>query len=184
MPSTSPSLGWLRRGIPALAVLCASGAIAACGSDSATDTTSTAASGSGGASNSASNSQNAAQTKLRDCLRGQGIDLPAASAGSSAPPQNIDRDKLQAAFDGPCKDEQQAATGDVSADDQQQFQDQLTKFTSCMRKEGVDVPDVSSSGGVPAGGNPLDQDDPKVKAATEKCRDQLPQGLPGGGNGQ
>ena len=49
-----------------------------------------------------------------------------------------------------------------------------------MRDEGVEVPDITAGGGPPGGGEQLDQDDPDVQAAMEKCQGELPQGAPGG----
>ena len=65
------------------------------------------------------------------------------------------------------------------------MQDRFQEFSQCMRDEGVEVPDITAGGGPPGGGEQLDQDDPDVQAAMEKCQGELPQGGPGraGGSG-
>jgi hypothetical protein len=144
----------------------------------------------GGSSDASSASADSAgnddsgRVRLQSCLRKQGIDMPQpGQGGNNGPPANFDREKLQKALQGPCKKYQQAAGGNLSQQDRSELQDRLTKFTSCMRKNGVDVPDFTpGQGGAPA--QRIDQNDPKVKKATEACRDQLPQGGPGGPGGQ
>jgi hypothetical protein len=123
------------------------------------------------------------QVRLQSCLRKQGIDVPEpGQGGNNGPPANFDREKVQQALEGPCKQYQQAAGGNLSQQDQSELQDRLTKFTSCMRKNGVDIPDFTpGQGGAPP--QQIDQNDPKVQKATEACRDQLPQGGPGGPGG-
>ena len=118
-------------------------------------------------------------------MRKNGVDIPdnPGQGGGSAPSRNsIDQTALQKAQKA-CAKYQQQAFGNVSADQQQQFRDALTKFTACMRQHGVEVSDPTSTtgGGPPAGGNQPDQNDPKVQAATKACQSKLPQGRPGGG---
>jgi hypothetical protein len=137
-------------------------------------------------SSSSSNSRDAAQVKFRSCMRKNGVDIPdSPGQGGGAGRQDIDRATLQKAQKA-CQKYQQEAFGDVSGDQREQFQDAFAKFSSCMREHDVDVPDPGAGGsGPPAGGNRLDQDDPKVKAATKACQDKLPQrGGPGQQDGQ
>ena len=50
-------------------------------------------------------------------------------------------------------------------------------FAQCMRDNGLaNYPDPDPSGRSGAGHEAFDRDDPKVKAATEKCRNLLPGG--------
>ena len=50
-------------------------------------------------------------------------------------------------------------------------------FAQCMRDNGLaDYPDPDPSGRQGAGHDAFDPNDPKVKAATEKCRSLLPSG--------
>lgn len=114
-------------------------------------------------------------------MRKNGVDLPdSPGQAGGAGRNNIDQATLQKAQKA-CQKYQQQAFGNISADQQQQFRDSFAKFSSCMRQHDVDVPDPGTGGGPPAGGNQLDQNDPKVKAATKACQDKLPQGGPGGG---
>jgi pyruvate/2-oxoglutarate dehydrogenase complex dihydrolipoamide acyltransferase (E2) component len=156
------------------------------------------ASGCGGAdseaksgSNSA-NERDAAQVKFRSCMRENGVDLPdnPGQGGGGPGRDDIDRAALEKAQKA-CQKYQKEAFGDVSPDQREEFQDAFAKFSSCMRKHDVDVPDPGAGGGGPpaGGGNQIDRDDPKVQAAMKACQDQLPQGRgpggpggPGGGN--
>ncbi len=113
-------------------------------------------------------------------MRENGVDIPdnpGQGGGPGANQNSIDRSALQKAQKA-CAKYQRQAFGNVSADQQQQFRDALTKFTACMREHGVKISDPGSGtgGGPPAGGNRLDQNDPKVKAATTACQSKLPQG--------
>lgn len=169
-----------------LSVLLATGAcatvLAACGGGDDDTSTSTASSGSGAAASSQDGDQDAGRVRLQQCLRENSVDIPDQVDGG-APPADLDTDALQAALDGPCKDLQQGAFGDQTDEDRQEQQDALAEFTSCMRDEGVEVPDLTQDGALPDTGD-LDLNDPDVRAAQEKCSDLLPQGGPGGGAGE
>jgi hypothetical protein len=161
--------------------LCAA-SIAACGGSAEPESSSgstPASSSSGGTGD-----DDAGRVRLQQCLRENGVDVP-DNPGQGGGGGNIDREALQEAIEGPCKEFQSEGFGNISEEDQQEMQDQFQKFSQCMRDEGVDVPDMGSGGGPPGGGEQLDQDDPDVQAAMEKCQGQLPQGAgPGGGGGQ
>ena len=62
------------------------------------------------------------------------------------------------------------------------------KFSSCMRKHGVNIPAPSGGGsagvGPPAGISHINQSDPTVQAATKACQSNLPGGVPGAASGQ
>lgn len=161
-----------------LAIGLAATAFAACGSDADSSGNSD---GSSSSPTSEENEQDTAQVRLRQCLRENGVDVPDNPGQGGGGAENVDREKLQEALEGPCKELQTGAFGDVSEGDRQEFQDAFQKFAQCMRDEGVDVPDVSAGEGPPAGGGGLDSNDPDVQAATEQCRDELPQNAPGGG---
>ena len=153
------------------------------------------ASGCGGSDSEAdsgsksANERDAAQVKFRSCMRKNGVDVPdSPGQGGNAPSRDdIDRTALEKAQKA-CQKYQKEAFGDVSPDQQEEFQDAFAKFSSCMREHDVDVPDRGTGGGGPpaGGGNQIDQDDPKVQAAMKACQDNLPQGRgpggPGGGN--
>lgn len=148
-------------------------ALAACGgsgNDSAT------------ASSSAAD-RDTARVRLQECLRKQGVDLPTPGQGGGGQVRITanDRRKLEKAMQGPCKKYQQQAFGDISQEDRQEMRDQMVKFTSCMRKQGVDVPDLQPGQGGPP--QRINLNSPRAKKATEACRKLLPQrrGGPGGG---
>jgi len=131
--------------------------------------------------------QDRGQVRLQECLREQGLDVgngpgPGGGGGGGNRPSASDREKLQKALEGPCKKYRDEAFGDVSAEDRQEFEDAQTKFSACMRENGVDLPDFEPGGG---GGPPpdIDRDDPKFQDAAEKCSDELPRGGPGGPGG-
>ncbi len=152
--------------------VCSALVLAGCGGS---DTSATPSTGAG-------DDSDAGRVKLTQCLRDNGVDVPDnPGAGGGAGAGDIDRDKIQAAMEGPCKDLQQGAFGNIAGGDRQEMQDAFQKFSQCMRDEGVDVPELGSGDGPPAGGNRLNQDDPDVKAAMEQCQDELPQGGPGAG---
>jgi hypothetical protein len=158
----------------ALAIAASALVIAACGDDA-----DSATSGSGGsAAESSSTDQDTAQVRLQECLRENGLDIPSGGTPDPGAFDDIDQDQLQEAMDA-CEDLQQEAFGEAGVD-QSEIQDQLARFTQCMRDEGIDVPDIRPGEGPAAGGAEIDQDDPEVQAALEQCQDQLPQGLGAG----
>ncbi|HWI70894.1 MAG TPA: hypothetical protein VNT55_02995 [Baekduia sp.] len=167
----------LRRPLP---IVVAVAAIASgCGGSSSDSGSSSTGAGAG-------SSSDAARVKFTQCLRDNGVDIPDTNGGRPDPQalQNIDQTKLQTAMKA-CQKYQQAAVGDISDAQRQEFQDAFTKFSACMRQHGVDVPDnVGSGGGPPAGAAQIDQNDPKVKAAISACQDKLPQGGALGGGDQ
>jgi hypothetical protein len=121
-----------------------------------------------------------------ECLRGEGLDVPdptvdadgnltlGGRGGSGIQPGQIDREKFQAAQEK-CGQPPAGALG-LDDEDRSELQDAALEFATCMRGEGIDVPDPDFSqggaggrGGMPFGD--LDTDDPKVAAAVEKCQD-------------
>ncbi len=166
----------IRRSFVCLAFGLCLASLAACGGSEA-ESSSGSSSSSAGAGN-----DDAGRVRLQQCLRENGVDVP-DNPGQGGGGANIDRDKIQEALEGPCKEFQSEGFGNISEADQQEMQDQFQKFAQCMRDEGVDLPDITAGGGPPAGGGAIDQDDPDVQAASKKCQDQLPQGGPGGPGG-
>jgi len=170
------------RRVTALALMSAFIALVAtgCGSSSSSSSSATAS----------TTSQDAARVKFTQCMRDNGVDIPDNPGQGGGGRPNIDRTKLQAAAKA-CQKYQQAAVGDISDAQRQEFQDAFAKFSACMRQNGVDIPDPGSGNGPPAGGGgQIDRSDPKVQAAIKACQDKLPQrgqggpgGPPGGGNG-
>lgn len=184
MSPTSLHLMRLRSLSPLAVGLCAL-ALGACGGSGST---------SASAASSNSEDRDTARLKLTQCLRENGVDVPdnpgqgngGQGNGGRRSLSDADREKMQTAMQGPCKEFRQAAGGNISAEDRQAFQDAFQKFAQCMRQNGVDVPDPTQGGGPRGGGarQSLNSDDPDVQAAREKCQDDLPQrGLRGGGGG-
>jgi hypothetical protein len=174
-PALSPP-GALRAGF-VLTIAVSALAIAACGS--------------GGSPSNASSSDSdreTAQLRLQECLRKNGVtppSPPSKSQGQSSvgPPSAAERQKVQKAMEGPCKKYRQAAFGNITAADRQAMRDRMVKFSSCMRKHGIDIP-APTPGGGPR--NFSMRQSPKLDKATEACRKLLPQGGrrgPGGGPG-
>lgn len=153
--------------------------LAACGSSSSSSS-----------SASSADARDTARVKLQQCLRQQGVDVPdtpGGGGGGGARLSTTDRTKLQQALQGACKQYASGAFGQISDDQRQAFQDAFTKFSACMRKQGIDVPtpQPGSGGGPPAGGG-FNRSDPKVQAAAKSCQSLLPQrgaGGPGGPGG-
>jgi hypothetical protein len=58
------------------------------------------------------------------------------------------------------------------------LEDRMAEFRSCMRENGLDLPEAPATAGPPPG---IDQNDPEVQRAVRACRDLLPEGGPPGG---
>lgn len=96
---------------------------------------------------------------------------------------------------GPCKKYQSAAFGNITPQQRQEFQDAFVKFSACMRQNGVNIPTPNFNGGGAGGGagggtqrrggglGGINRNDPKVKAALQKCQSSLPNGGRFGGPG-
>jgi hypothetical protein len=157
-----------------LAALVSTVALAACG-DSSEKSSAAPSSGGSPASSATSNAQDAARVKLMQCLREQGIDVPDAEDAGGAFSQltPAERQKAQAALQGPCRKYASQGFGETHDPGSQEFLDALTSFTVCLRENGADVPD-------PDPNNPfavlhsLDQSDPTMAAAIKACQDKRP----------
>ncbi len=152
--------------------------LAACGGGSSSSSSS---------SGSASDKREAAQLKFSACMRKQGVNVPdPGSGGPTGPPAGVDQSKLQTAAKS-CQKYLQGAFGNLTTADRQKFQDQLTKFTACLRSKGLNVADPSPSSG--PGGGPiqllkgLDRSNPNTQAAMTACQKQVGLQPPGGGAG-
>jgi hypothetical protein len=119
------------------------------------------------------------------CMREQGVDFPDPQPDEDGglqfrAPEGADPEALRDASEK-CEEHLEGIRPELSEEDQAELQDAQLEFARCMRAEGVDVPDPQPGAG-PGGGTlfQLDEDDPKVEAALEKCepiiRDALPQG--------
>lgn len=156
--------------LPAVAAL----SLAACGG--AEDSTASAA--------EAEAKAERARIKLQQCLRENGLEIP-DNPGAGGTQIRIDRSKAQAAMEK-CREFQEAAFGSITAEQRQEFRDAFAKFSACMRKQGVDVPQPGSGEG-PAlraaprdgAGRRLGGASPKEQAAMKACEDELPEGRGG-----
>ena len=143
--------------------------------------------GSGGDTASASDKEaerDAAQVRLQQCLRKQGAELPRPGGGNptTVRPSAAERRKVQKALEGPCKKYREKAFGDFSQEDRQEMQDRMAKFSACMRKEGVDVPDVRPGSGEQGMQFRANPNSPRFRKAQEKCSKLMPR-PPGGRQG-
>lgn len=156
-------------------------ALSACGTATSSTSAPGAAAGDGG------DDRDTARLRFRQCMRDEGIDVPdQRGGGPQGPPSGVDGEKLRAAREA-CAKLREQARGDLTDEQRQEFRDAFAKFASCMRREGVDIPTPSGAG--PGGGarrglRQLDRESPKVRAALEACRDELPRrGRRGAGPG-
>jgi hypothetical protein len=122
----------------------------------------------------------AAQKAFTDCLKENGVELPAGGLGAAGAggglPEGVDPAKLQTAF-AACGDNLPAgaagrlpglgggAAGASGPD--------LSAFTTCLKDNGVTVPE-------PFDISKLDLKDPAFTAASQTCAPLLPAGLPAG----
>jgi hypothetical protein len=118
------------------------------------------------------------------CLRKEGLNIPdpkvdaegnlSLGSGATEAP-DLDPAKLAAATKV-CGNPPASALGGIDPSSPQ-FQDSVIKFTTCMRKQGIDVPDPDFSKGAVAAmqalGPKLASSDPKVKTAFATCRPEL-----------
>lgn len=168
----------LGRTIPALAVTALT--LAACGDAGGDNTATTSAA-----------DREAARIRFEQCMRRNGVDLaPTTSRGSGAgSATRIDGDSatVRKARQA-CDEYRTAAFGELTDEQRLQFRDAFAKFSSCMRKQGIDVPAPPAAGGGSGGGGARLRQrigaSAKARAAMEACRENLPQragGGPGGG---
>jgi hypothetical protein len=119
------------------------------------------------------------------CMREHGIDMPDPGAdgdftvgGEVVDPRSPEFTAAQEA----CADLLEEAIGDLERPDPQQraeIEADMLAFARCMREHGIDFPDPQFDGGMaiigPSEGSEFDPEDPEVVAATEACRDLLPE---------
>jgi hypothetical protein len=156
------------------AALASTVALAACG-DSPEKSSPAASSDGSSASSATSNAQDTARVELTQCLREQGIDVPDTEGTGDAFAQlsPAERQRMEAAIDGPCQEYASQAFGDTLDPQSQEFLDALTSFTACLRENGADVPDPDPNDPF-SDLHSLDQSDPTIAAALSACQDKLP----------
>jgi hypothetical protein len=178
--------------VAALAVV-----LAACGTSTGNSSGDTLASleGSGTDSTATVDTQVEAEEAaiaFAQCMRNNGIEIDDPTVdedgsvdffGGGAPPTDLDpqSEQFQTALDE-CGDLIEGAALGVAGFDDPEIQDQALALTTCLREQGIDVPDIDFSGGVPAGPPPgVDFDDPEFQAAFELCQEETGFAGPGGG---
>jgi len=165
----------LCRTIPALAATALT--LAACGDAGGDDTATTSAA-----------DRDAARIRFEQCMRRNGVDLaPSTSRGSgSGAATRVDGDSAAVrAATQKCDKYRKAAFGELTDEQRQEFSDAFAKFSSCMRKQGVEIPAPPAAGGAGGGGGAVVRRridaSPKARAAMDACRKNLPQGSAAGG---
>jgi len=187
-------------------LLLASLGLAACGGSSSSS--STTASAAATSSNGATGRGAGRFQALRECLQKNGITLPkrtpgqrprggtggggflGGGAGGPQLPKGVSRAQYEAAVKKCGGGAFAGAGGRISSPATKQA---LAKFATCMRENGVNVPEPNTSGGGPIfNSKGLDTSSPQFKAAEAKCQSDLqgafqrgrggrPPGAPGGG---
>ena len=135
-----------------------------------------------------------------ECMREHGVDMPDPQVGSNGEmtfsigvgPGNADMETMQAAQEA-CQDLMPRAMGEpreLTAEEK----DAMLGFAQCMRDNGIDMPDPVFEGGgmVRIGGGPgteggqgpaFDPRSEEFQAASEACRAEFGELMPGGGPG-
>jgi hypothetical protein len=135
------------------------------------------ASGGGGDSGANATTSGAGQDQFTACLRSQGVDIQPGSGGTGGPPgqggggDRATQEALQA-----CQQYRPSGGGSGPGSGGPAASDE---FISCMRDEGVALPD-QQSGGAPGAGGQIDPNDPATAAALQKCQSLIQGGSPGG----
>ena len=125
--------------LPLLALLCATVALAACGSDAGSE--------SGGGK-----SDEEQRLAFQDCLRDQGLDVaigPRGSVAVRATPASGERglrlEDNRRAFDT-CRKKTGWAPPEPTEAQRREMQERALRFARCMREHGADVPDPAADG--------------------------------------
>jgi hypothetical protein len=126
------------------------------------------------------------QLKFAQCMRANGIPMEDPDPNGGPVQIKIPRGdaKVQAAME---KCRQYAPFGEGGRSMSPEEQQKMLDFTKCMRENGIDMPDPDPNGGAGIRINPgdgINPDDPKFKAAIEKCRQYMPMRQGGQGGGQ
>jgi hypothetical protein len=163
----------VRRLLALAGVLVVAASLTACGS------------GDESSSSSKNDGDKAEQARLdfSRCMRQHGVDLPDPKQGPGGGvliqgTPNLDTAQGRRAMQA-CQKYLAAARPKLSAEDKAKFRDAFVKFSACMRKEGIDLPDPTQGGGGQRFRLRLNGD-PRTRKAMEKCRKLMPGGGPGG----
>lgn len=201
----------MRTATAVVVLLLASLGLAACGgSSSSSSTTANAAATSATGAAGATGRGAGRFAALRECLQKNGITLPKRTPGQRPPggaggflgggaggaggpqlPKGVSRAQYEAAVKKCGGGASVGAGGRISSPAAKQA---LAKFATCMRENGVNVPEPSTSGGPIFNSKGLNTSSPQFKAAEAKCQSDLqgafqrgrgggPPGGPGGAPG-
>jgi hypothetical protein len=140
--------------VPLLAALALASCGGGSGSDSAGPTTT-------------SPDRDAARLRLEECMRDHGVDV------ESGKPIQGRKGELDEAMKA-CERFRDEAFGELSDEDRQELQDQVTELTQCLRDHGVDAPDVKIGDAGVTFRMRARPDDADTKEAMEACRDKMP----------
>jgi len=197
-PIPQPAKRHRFRPLAGLCVLGACLALAACGSSASGS--SSASKTSGATSSNGSASRGGQFTALRTCLQKQGITLPAPPSGTTrqpgAPgaggsgggpgrllqsPEGVSQEQFQAALKKCGAGNFGGRAGGVNSPTARAA---LAKYATCMRQNGINVPEPNTSGKGPVFNTKgIDTSSSKFKAAQSKCQSDLKGAFPGGGPG-
>lgn len=186
-----PHLSVPSRKFPVLAglvLLLAALLLSACGSSGSSSTTTSASTSAAGASRF---------TKVRECLKKEGITLPPIRPGggpygppgvlrkTTGPrlPKGMTRAQYEAAIKkcGGGSFGRRRFFGGAARLKNPAFRKGLARFSACMRQNGVNLPAPNTSGTGPIfDTKSIDTASPKFKAAERKCSSELRTVRPGG----
>jgi hypothetical protein len=136
------------------------------------------------ASTSPTANRSSQQVKFAACMRQHGVPLSdPAHAVASALNSGVSAGTIQAAVSA-CRQYQAGASGAVSDTQRAQYTQAFVKYATCMRANGIDLPDPAESGGNGFGQKLLAASSlPNFPQANAKCRSNLPVQFAGGGSG-
>ncbi len=118
----------------------------------------------------------ASRVALNRCLSRNGVVIP-TTPGAALTAAN--RDKARALITDECRAEAEGSLR-VTETQRQALVAASRAFFSCLRKEGVDVPDPAADGAPQQIGDNVDRSDPAVRSAVAACSKDLPPELGGG----
>lgn len=177
-----------------LAAVLLAGCGGSSGSESSSEESSTARSSQTGAAGGFAE----ISEETRSCLKEKGVELPEAGQGGSpsgsfeggppeggpptgGPPQGFGKGgaKMKKAFEECGVELPQGNPGGRPPMNSGAFRKSIKEYVACVRENGYDLPEPNLSGEGPVfKESEVDREDPKFKAANEKCQSRL--GAPGG----
>ena len=178
----------MRTSVGIIAALLLTAGLVGCGGDDGNSGIASANGSTGSPSSSATPSGNDRDSDLKfaQCMRENGVPKfpdpdPNGGVGVDLNQMGVDKAKVDAAQEK-CK--KYAPNGGEPPKLDPQVVEQMRRYAACMRENGVPrFPDPPETGGFQLDMNKLgmDPNDPKFKAANEKCNKILP-APPGGGS--